>query len=154
MGSRPNWLQCAGSVTHVGSPGAPWRTIWPRVTSLVLGPLMMWPNQFVQRVAAPRAADGRDQRLRASIIRYINQVFCFVENGLVEPGSCAARLIDDEGWNTITNRVIRPAFVSAGCSLNTRASIAGPMNHDQRPACGHHGNLELHIHLADDQLLC
>ena len=78
-----------------------------------------------------------------------------VQHRLVEARAAAARLIDHVAGDAVADEVGIPAFAAVGRGLEARAGVRGAVHHDHRPAAAVFlgRDLELHVHLADGDLL-
>src|SRR5687767_11324693 len=56
----------------------------------------------------------------------------FVNDGLVESGSSASRLIDHIRGDALTNEIWRPALAAIGRGFQSSARVGRPMHHDYR----------------------
>ena len=74
-------------------------------------------------------------------------------SGKSEAGAGAARLVHDEGRQAVAYRVGEPALAAVGRRVERRSGVAGAVHHDQRILEALFRDLELHVGLADDQLL-
>ena len=80
--------------------------------------------------------------------------FAFMDDGLVEARAAAAGLIDDVAGNALADEVGIPAFAAVGGGLQARSRVARAVNHDHGPpAVLLRRDLELHVHLADRDLV-
>src|SRR5262245_6603482 len=79
----------------------------------------------------------------------------FMQNRLVESGSATPRLIDDVGRDPIAYEIGCPTFAAIGCGFQARGCVCGSMHHDdsRHSSLFTSRNLELHIHLADGDLV-
>src|SRR5437867_10098215 len=78
-----------------------------------------------------------------------------MDDGLVEPGAPTSGLIDNVGGNPATHEIGLPAFAPIRCRLQTCSCMTGPVHHDDRRCVVLLAvrYLELHIHLADHDLV-
>ena len=108
----------------------------------------------------PRAVVGdspevRDQLRGALRVAGCDARFGLVQHRLIESRTPAARLIDDVGRDALADEVRIPALTTVRRRLERGTGVRGAVHHDHRPA--RRGplrrNLELHVHLADGDLL-
>src|SRR5262245_40570797 len=78
-----------------------------------------------------------------------------MDDGLVESRAPASRLIDHVARHSLTHEIRIPALPSIRRRFETRAGVGRTVHHDHRPTrpvlVG--WNLELHVHLADGDLV-
>ena len=78
-----------------------------------------------------------------------------VEHRLVEARAAAPGLVDHVARHAVADEVGIPALAAVGRGLEARAGVGGAVHHDHRPAAAVFlgRDLELHVHLADGDLL-
>ena len=143
---RPMPLPC-------GSSGEPCGTSVP--VAIVEPAGSRWPNHAVH---APRVGDAlqrRQQRDGGVAVAGREQRFGLVQHRLIEPRAAAARLIDDVGRDAFAHEVRIPTFALVGRRLERGARVRRAVHHDHGPAGRRAArrDLELHVHLADRDLL-